>query len=215
MYSGNVTCCVKWDFKIENNWIRQHINQLINRFFMFWKWYFLFYLRRVFPTSIVCCVWGAGVLKSIVMSDLKCNFCVKMLPLLEENCLLLNLLLLFHYQSICSIHSFVCCDVWRLFSIISLLTMRIEIENWGNWENWKARVFDLRALVFVPQVDAFERLRADDVRARFVRRTISLQIARHRRLTPLRPVHCWRKWQMLPLEPGRKEIAFSMYFSLW
>ena len=71
------------------------------------------------------------------------------------------------------------------------------------------RLTNLRALVLHPQVDADERVGADDVGARVVGGAVLLQVPRHRRLTPLGPVQGRRERQGLPLQPGveRKDIG--------
>ena len=66
--------------------------------------------------------------------------------------------------------------------------------------NEEKRLNNSRALVLVPKVDAFERIRTDDVRAGFVRRAVPLQIPRHGGLAPLRSVHGRGQGEVLSLE---------------
>jgi len=61
-------------------------------------------------------------------------------------------------------------------------------------------VTNSRAIVIIPQVDAFERFLANDVRARFVRRAVPLHVPSHGRLTPLRPVRRRRQRQIPSLQ---------------
>lgn len=51
---------------------------------------------------------------------------------------------------------------------------------------------NLRAIVIVPKVDAFERLLANNVCARFVRWAVPIDIPGHGSLAPLSPVG--RRW---------------------
>lgn len=59
----------------------------------------------------------------------------------------------------------------------------------------------LRALVFVPQVDAVKGIGTDDIRARPVRGAVALQVAGHRRLAPLGAIHGGRQGQVLSIQP--------------
>ena len=68
---------------------------------------------------------------------------------------------------------------------------------------------NLRALVLHPQVDADERVGADDVGARVVGGAVLLQVPRHRRLTPLGPVQGRRQRQVLALQSGKRDMNVS------
>lgn len=61
-------------------------------------------------------------------------------------------------------------------------------------------LFCLRAIVFVPEIDALEWLRANDIGTGFVGWAVLLQIPGHRRLSPLGAVHRRRQWQMFTLQ---------------
>ena len=85
----------------------------------------------------------------------------------------------------------------------------MHIEGMGSGNSCKLLLVTkyqkhLRALVLHPEVDADEGVGADDVGARVVRRAVLLQVARHRRLAPLRAVQGRRQRQVLALQPKRR-----------
>ena len=61
-------------------------------------------------------------------------------------------------------------------------------------------IANLRALVFHPQVDAHERVWADDVRARVVGRAVAFEVLGHCGLAPLGAVQGGGEGEVLALE---------------
>jgi hypothetical protein len=57
-----------------------------------------------------------------------------------------------------------------------------------------------RALIFIPEVNTFEGIRAYNVGTGFVRWTVPFQIACHGGLSPLGSIHCRREGQVLPFQ---------------
>jgi len=63
----------------------------------------------------------------------------------------------------------------------------------------------LRALVFIPQINAVKGIRADNIGARTIRGAIAFHISGHSCLPPLGAIHGRWQWQMFAIESLTKK----------
>lgn len=70
--------------------------------------------------------------------------------------------------------------------------VKMEKNSNRNWNTKKYKMFvvDLRALIFIPQINTFEWIGANDIWTWFIWWAVAFQISCHCCLSPLSTIHC-------------------------